>query len=524
MKTSCSPRHNAAAIPRVEFRVRFAISELFRLLIILAVVGVSCRTAPAILYKPKQCKVLWDVWVVYEEGMYYLYHVSYKHSYWDGISMATSKDGLHWDEIGEVISKPEDAVWLGGCSSFWKLETLGPDGKPAKKYVTSFSEWRGPESTVGQQTIFFAESTDMLQWKRLGKDYEFKPDPKWYKVNQGVESRWDGLAITPRPGGGYYGYLTASPDQPDLPLAPDKSALAFGMAESDDGLRWRAVAAPEIEWGEKIDEMTTTEEPARVFRAISVGDIEKIKGRYYLLNTTTGVLIAEKPTGPFRPQQKNTALIPERTSTGNRYPRFFRSPDGLLYVHHDRARAAGSGVYLAPMKRALVDDEGILRLGYWEGNDRLKAESVSLDLPEAPGAGPAPVMFRNEFDTAKGIILEGTIAVPQSGEVKPSGLAIECANSEVVGILVGPRGVTTIGAFKDDFSGFKRKGYFDRQAEFPPVAPFKLLLRHAFVEFYLDGLLIQCYPLPDSASGKIGVVEGTGPDAIKKIAAWEMDF
>ena len=81
--------------------------------------------------------------------------------------------------------------------------------------------------------------------------------------------------------------------------------------------------------------------------------------------------------------------------------------------------------------------------------------------------------------------------------------------------------MTRIGAFKDDFSGFKRKGYFDRQAELPQVAPFKLLLRHGFVEFYLDGLLMQCYPPPDEPPERSVSRE---PGATKKIAVWEMDF
>ena len=34
----------------------------------------------------------------------------------------------------------------------------------------------------------------------------------------------------------------------------------------------------------------------------------------------------------------------------------------------------GWGCYANPMKRAVVDNEGIMRLGYWEGNEAMKAE------------------------------------------------------------------------------------------------------------------------------------------------------
>ena len=488
----------------------------------LIMAGGFCRPATGMLYKPEQCRILWDVWVVYEEGVYYLYYVSNRQGYWDGISMATSKDGLHWDEIGEVISMPDDVVWLGGCSSFWKIETIGPDGLPNTKHITSFSEWRGPERTIGQQSIFFATSKDLLKWERLGKEYELKADPRWYKVNDGVKSRWDGMAITPKSGGGYYGYLTASPDQPGLPLAEDGSALAFGMAESSDGLYWKAIAPPVIEWGDMLEVQTTTEAPALVFRAISVGDIEKIQGRYYLLNTSSGVLVADQATGPFRPQSKNVALIPERYHEGNRYPRFFRSPHGLLYIHHS---AVVGGVYLAPMKRALVDDEGILRLAYWEGNDGLKADSIAVNVPQVETKNSLePLMFANQFDTTTGIIMEGTIKVPSSPDLQPAGIAIKCENGEVIAMLVGVGGVTQMGALKEDFSGFARKGSFDRETEFGESSTFKLLLRGGLAEFYLDNILMQSYHLPALAGAELGTIQGANRKAITELKAWQMDL
>ncbi len=469
---------------------------------------------------------MWDSWVLHKKGVYYLYYLSQLGHYWDGISLATSTDGVHWKEHGELIHKADDAVWLGGLASFWKIEIMGPDGLPQEKYITNFSEWRGPKRTIGQQTIFFAESKDLINWKRLvdklGNKYELKPDPRWYKVNKGVKSRWDGMCIVDRSGGGYYGYMTASPNQPNLPLAEDGSTLAFGMAQSSDGLHWKAIEPPVIKWGDKLKVKTTTEVPAVVFRAISVGDVEKIKGRYYLLNTSSGVLVADKATGPFRPQAKNMALIPERDHQGNRFPRFFRSPHGLLCVHHTLITG---GAYFAPMKRAVVDKEGILRLAYWEGNDKLKAKSIELNMPEEKiSSSLQPIMFTNNFDTKKGVILEGEVKVPSSIDPRPAGVAIKCKNGEVIAILVGAKGVTYMGALKDDFSGFKRKGYFDRETRFGKTAKFKLLLRGGLAEFYLDNILMQSYQLPDFAGERIGIIPGSSKKAIEKLKAWQMNL
>lgn len=66
----------------------------------------------------------------------------------------------------------------------------------------NFSEWKGL-----RQTIFFAASDDLVHWDRLGSEYEFVPDERWYEDR----GRWDCIWTIPRPDGGLYGYWTASP-------------------------------------------------------------------------------------------------------------------------------------------------------------------------------------------------------------------------------------------------------------------------------------------------------------------------
>jgi hypothetical protein len=49
------------------------------------------------------------------------------------------------------------------------------------------------------------------------------------------------------------------------------------------------------------------------------------------------------------------------------------------------------------------------------------------------------------------------------------------------------------------------------------------LLKGSLVEFYLDDLLMQCYSLPQRATGKIGLV-GTGEDrAVTSLRAWRAE-
>jgi hypothetical protein len=107
--------------------------------------------------------------------------------------------------------------------------------------------------------------------------------------------------------------------------------------------------------------------------------------------------------------------------------------------------APGASIYLAPLKRAVVDRKGHLRLGYWEGNDKLKALSIPLttDLNqttgnakwtnirngvEATGARPVSemrpdestsdvprfsvLMWPTKFELKEGVVVEGTMTIP----------------------------------------------------------------------------------------------------------------
>ncbi|MFH1922627.1 MAG: LamG-like jellyroll fold domain-containing protein [Planctomycetota bacterium] len=178
----------------------------------------------AMFYRPRsrQTGRMWDTWLYLHEGTYYLYYLANRQARWDNVSLATSPDGVHWQERGPVLSKRDDAVWMG-TGSTWRSPNHPTDGK----FFLNFSEWRGP-----RQTIFFAESSDLAQWKRLGDQYEFKQDTRWYELN----GRWDCIYTIPRPGGGLYGYWTATPKP--------ETGGRFGFGQTLDGVTWEALPPP----------------------------------------------------------------------------------------------------------------------------------------------------------------------------------------------------------------------------------------------------------------------------------------
>ena len=422
--------------------------------------------------RSKQTGNMWDTWLHFHKGTYYLFYLANSARRWDNISMATSPDGVTWTEHGRVLYKADGVTWMG-TGSTWKSPNHAKDGK----FFMNFSEWRGK-----RQTIFFAESTDLLHWKRLGNEFEFTQDTRWYKPT----GRWDCIYTIPRPGGGLYGYWTATP----------KSRGRFGFGQTKDGVKWEALEPPEapgIGGGE-------------------AGAVEKIGEKYYMMFGTHGMmvtLIADKPSGPFLPAKKNYRLLSGHTY----FSRWFPTPDGVLANHHSIAR--NGQVYFGTLKRAVLDAEGTLRLGWWEGNDKLKTKPVKV---KAPPAGAA-VMLGDTFDVDDGLILEGTIALPARSAKAPVGLYIECGRGRGVGILVAAGGVARLGPIGPDGSGFKPDKQVDRQVDLGRSATFRLLLKHSLLELYLNDILMECYSLPARSTGRIGLFRRK--DEVTNLKAWQ---
>jgi len=439
------------------------------------------KEVPKMFYKARlrQTGNMWDTWLYLHDGTFYLYYLAKAGGKWNNISLATSADGVHWTETGRVLTKAAGVTWMG-TGSTWK----SPKHRTDRKFHMNFSEWRGP-----RQTIFFAESTDLQHWTRLSNDYEFVQDERWYTPT----GRWDCIWTLRRPGGGLYGYWTATPKP--------QTRGAFGFGETLDGVRWKALPPPKVH---------------RVHHG-EVGAIEKIGSTYYMMFGKAGRMItltAKKPDGPFHPARKNFHLLSGHTY----FSRFFPTRGGVLVNHHSIAR--NGQVYFAPLKATVVDREGTLRLGWWKGNGKMKHEVVEVKPPAGAVAGKPAAMLGNTFDVAAGLILEGRLTLPEAPGLRRRGLYVECGRDEGVAILLNAAAQAELGAIKSDGSAFRPEKKVDRQMTFGAPARFRLLLKHSLLEFYLDDILIECFSLPAKATGRIGLLRGGKGDSIRDLKAW----
>lgn len=373
--------------------------------------------------------------------------------------------------------KGEDVTWMG-TGSTWKSPNFEADGK----FQINFSEWKGP-----RQTIFFGESEDLVHWTRLGDEYEFVQDERWYEAN----GRWDCIWVIPRPGGGLYGYWTATPKT--------ETEGRFGFGETLDGITWKALEPP------KVSGVGNGE----------VGAIEKFGDKYYMMFGTGGrmvTLVADKPEGPFHAVKKNFHLLSGHTY----FARFFPTPDGILVNHHSIAR--DGEVYFGLLKQTVLDDEGTMRLGWWKGNEKMKHESVDIRIPAPDHRAPGKniVMLDETLNIDRGVILEGSLELPFSNDSSPNGLYIEYGENQGAAILVGFDGVAELGAVQADGSEFETEMQVNREMSLGKEASFRLLLKHYLLEFYLDDILIECFSLPQKATGRIGLIQDSGQSVIDR--------
>ena len=461
----------------------------------------ACNTS-ILFYKPASAALM-DTWIYHHRGTFFMYYLSAPgpERPWRSVSMATSLDGVRWKEHGPVIEAASDASAMGDGET-WAVS----DASGEEKFIMAFSEWRGPDND-SRQTLFFAESCDLLKWTRLGSEYEFRQDERWYEP----KGRWDGLWTLPRADGGRYGYWTATP----------KGRPGFGFGESLDGMKWKALAPPETPDTDYSPE---------------IGAIREWQGKYYIMTGVDGggasgddglfgmiTLIGNSPFGPFKPVAKNRKLL-----VGNNayFSRFVNTSEGVLVNYHAWEIPSGlsegydlSKVYLGPLKRADWDAEGTLRLAWWEGCDKVKTRPLSVKLDE-PAPSRKVAYLKTALDHQRPHILEGVLTLPKTPDTISAGLYFESVNAKDPGtaFIVRPKGIVDYGSLHPDATLFEKRGSVDRELQPGSSMTFRVVRKSRITEFYLDDFLMQCYCLPESALGGVGLLGDAA--SYRELKAW----
>jgi hypothetical protein len=452
------------------------------------------------------------------------------------MSIAVSEDGVHYQEVGPIIHKREDAVWLG-TGSTWKTE---------QGFVLNFSESRNDV-----QNIFFAQSNDLLHWQILEDEFRSAPDARWY--DDTPKGRWDCIWTIARPGGGFYGYLTARPWNKIRGMNYE----SIGMLESDDGLHWSACPPPTIEWGDWP-----------ITNVGEVGAIEKINDTYYLMlgyseqglgerqisgyeiQTPSGMYLftAKSPLGPFRPATHAYRLL---VSNGTYFTRFYRTPQELLINHHSIEKVSETAkIWMAPLKSCVIDAAGDLHPGYWLGNESCKGKLLQINFLESSRVYPVdqvedhlmeerrlqvdePVSgaiyrMKNELDTNAGAVIEGYVTIcPTVGRWGGLGIFLEPEGKPdtAYGVMMLTSGITELMHFKHmRYNNCQTMERVNKGIAAEKRHHLRILFRKTMLEIYRDDLLIQCYSMPEKLSGNWGFICESGRAVFEDFKVWNMNL
>jgi hypothetical protein len=248
-----------------------------------------------------------------------------------------------------------------------------------------------------------------------------------------------------------------------------------------------------------------------------VGAVEEICGRYYMMFGNyphMATLAAERPDGPFHVARKNRGLLGGHTY----FSRFFRTPDGVLVNHHSIAR--DGRIYMGLLKKAIVDEQGVLRLAWWKGNATIRQQRTGIGIPSAHSPGESVQMLPGTFDAAQGLILECRLLLPPTPFAARRGLYIECAGGSGTTVLFDAQRRAEFSQTDPRGSVCTVEQRVDREMNFAGPAHLRLVLAHSLMELYLDDILIECFSLPASATGRLGLVQGGAPCAVSELIAW----
>ena len=327
------------------------------------------------LYQPTVGS-FWDPTVIYANKQYYMYTMYGGNGVW----LATSEDGVHWKDYGVVLKSERFKN-----NRVWKQYV----DKVGDRYILNHGAFT--DQGTNNNLLRFYESKDLIHWTYL---YEIPIDPRFYRP----DGRWDHMFMVPKneadPSEGYWGYVVADPIDHG----------GFGMMESSDGIHFNPIKAPEIIADFRIP-------------TLEVGGIKKIAGKYYLLGGNVNhfgffgygvyTYIADSLRGPFRPDMGAYRLTGTSGIDGDYYIHvlagFVKDSAEDLVSHPFTFRVPGGtdghGTWFLPMRKAVVDSQGHLRLAYWKQNDLAKGNDVVVDASQnvvtfPPGQRPSDPIVR----------------------------------------------------------------------------------------------------------------------------------
>lgn len=323
---------------------------------------------------------IWDPSVLYWNSSFWaisMYSPNGDKKYPSGF-LSRSEDGVHWLDVGPIAPSHPNCSWWKGF----------PLQRPDGTFVLNHGVYdtHGADNTTrdGNDALRILTSRNLQNWTEVATS---KPDAQWYKPN-----RWDHMYMK-RVNGSYVGFPVSEPIN-----ATRFAGTWPGVQHSPDGVAWTAAAPLEVRWGDIAPQ------------GIEEGGIERLTlpngtSRYFLIGGQGGgggcyqmwsfVSDEDSLMGPYSPTQRRFRLSGGLGGWGTCYsfgglgawvPPSAHS-EALIsqYITPHGGSAGRYDVWLLPMRKPVAaqqaDGTPFLRLGYWQGNDRLCGASLRPTPP-----------------------------------------------------------------------------------------------------------------------------------------------
>lgn len=213
------------------------------------------------LYQPGTGGQIWDPSVTWWRGKWYA-HAMYQHPgdrtnvYTSGW-LATSRDGVHWEDGGAVAPENKsagDMWWKGFVRQIRGSATNMTDDA---LFIMDHGVY---EPGKGNDALRFLTSQDLKTWTLNSTSH---PDPRWYNKR----GRWDHMYMSrDEENGGFIGFAVSSP------IVPGFAGTWPGVQRSSDGIHWDIHAPLNVSWESGV-RPTSIEE----------GGFERIGSKFYLI-------------------------------------------------------------------------------------------------------------------------------------------------------------------------------------------------------------------------------------------------
>jgi hypothetical protein len=176
-------------------------------------------------------------------------------------------------------------------------------------------------------------------------------------------------------------------------------------------------------------------------------------------------------------------------------------------------------IFSAPLKAVDIDNDGILRLKWWDQNNLLKDKKIRLSLAGEVNSAQMVKLFNEAFNTDDVGVVEANIKLGfEEHEISPAGFYFSI-NRDSGYVVLFNRKEAVFGTMNGNGTGLKISVKITRDIDFSEISLVSLVFKRDMMEAYLDDYLVMLKRI--NWTGKLGVVEKT--NKFKDIRAWVRD-